>query len=474
MICKYCGAEIEDGLTLCPSCQKELTEEAPAAEETPAAEENPVEEKTPVAEEAPAEEATQKKQKFPLLPVILCGLAACAIVALILFGPKLLNAIKSGKKQPRSEGMALSQEAIQQRGVYSVQDIESPEDERMQTIVAECAGSELSNEFLQVLYRNGYYQFMNQYGMYAAMFGLDSEKPFSEQNADEGMTWEQSFLSDALNNANQIAAAKKYCEDNNIELSEELQEYLTSLPESLEESAVASGFASAQEYVETGFGKGVSVESFLKYYELLAYEEAIFDSIAVEREEVEAFYDANTDLMTSYGIAKQTVDVRHILIKPEDADGDGTSTDEEWAAAKEEADRIYALYLEDATEDNFAKLATENTDDPGSAETGGLYEGVLPGQMVQQFNDWLFNESHQAGDTDIVETTYGYHIMYYVAVKDNDAWYTDCESLCKSDKMQQLLTEITGQYPMTVYIGDIVLDEIGVPAEETETESPQG
>jgi hypothetical protein len=34
--------------------------------------------------------------------------------------------------------------------------------------------------------------------------------------------------------------------------------------------------------------------------------------------------------------------------------------------------------------------------------------------MVQSFNDWCFDASRQAGDTDIVETNYGYHVMYFV------------------------------------------------------------
>ena len=74
------------------------------------------------------------------------------------------------------------------------------------------------------------------------------------------------------------------------------------------------------------------------------------------------------------------------------------------------------------TEDNFADLASSMTDDPGSAENGGLYENIYPGQMVANFEDWCY-DSHKAGDTGIVESEYGYHIMYFVG--DSDLTYRD-------------------------------------------------
>lgn len=77
----------------------------------------------------------------------------------------------------------------------------------------------------------------------------------------------------------------------------------------------------------------------------------------------------------------------------------------------------------DRTEDSFAALATANTEDTGSKETGGLYEDVKPGDMVTEFNDWCFDESRKPGDVGMVETTYGYHIMYYVdKAADEPTW----------------------------------------------------
>ncbi|MFR8334817.1 MAG: peptidylprolyl isomerase [Oscillospiraceae bacterium] len=47
-------------------------------------------------------------------------------------------------------------------------------------------------------------------------------------------------------------------------------------------------------------------------------------------------------------------------------------------------------------------------------QRGGLYENVALGQMVEAFNDWIFDTSRKAGDVGIVETDYGCHLMYFV------------------------------------------------------------
>ena len=117
------------------------------------------------------------------------------------------------------------------------------------------------------------------------------------------------------------------------------------------------------------------------------------------------------------------VNVRHILIKFEGGTTDSTTgtttySDEEKEAAKQKAEEILDEWMSgDATEDSFAALANEKSDD-GDGTTGGLYENVYPGQMVSSFNDWCFDESRQTGNTGIIESQYGYHVMYFVGKSD--------------------------------------------------------
>lgn len=112
------------------------------------------------------------------------------------------------------------------------------------------------------------------------------------------------------------------------------------------------------------------------------------------------------------------INVRHILVSFKggtEQDGVTVYSDEEKLAAKTDAEEILAIWKAgEATEESFAALATEKTTDTGSASNGGLYENVYPGQMVTAFNDWCFDYNRKAGDTGVVETNYGYHVMYFV------------------------------------------------------------
>ncbi len=112
------------------------------------------------------------------------------------------------------------------------------------------------------------------------------------------------------------------------------------------------------------------------------------------------------------------VDVRHILVKFEKADKNDKSTtytEAEKNTAKAEAEALLKEWEDGKkTEESFAELATKKTDDTGSSGTGGLYENIYKGQMVEPFEEWCYDSSRKPGDTGLVETEYGWHIMYFV------------------------------------------------------------
>lgn len=133
-------------------------------------------------------------------------------------------------------------------------------------------------------------------------------------------------------------------------------------------------------------------------------------------------YGSSND--NSYALA----DVRHILIKfkggTTNSSGQTTYSTAEKEAAKMAAEKLYNEFKngEKVDEDTFAALATIHSDD-GNKSEGGLYEGVYPGQMVTSFNDWCFDEARKAGDHGLIETEYGWHLMFYVG--DNEQSYRD-------------------------------------------------
>ena len=114
------------------------------------------------------------------------------------------------------------------------------------------------------------------------------------------------------------------------------------------------------------------------------------------------------------------VNVRHILVAftggTTDESGNKTYSEDEKKTAKDAIEAIQTEWLANGgTEDAFAALAKEKSTDTGSKENGGLYEEVIPGKMTANFNDWCFAEERKAGDYGIVETEYGYHLIYFVS-----------------------------------------------------------
>ena len=138
-------------------------------------------------------------------------------------------------------------------------------------------------------------------------------------------------------------------------------------------------------------------------------------------------------LLTKGMHQENTVSVRHILFMTQDSSTGEALSDEEVAKAKKNAeDALKTWQSGDKTEESFAALATDLTEDTDSQSNGGLYENVLPGQMVPQFDSWIFDANRKEGDAEIVETDYGYHVIYFIS--QNGAYY---DGAIRSEKAEQ-------------------------------------
>lgn len=116
-----------------------------------------------------------------------------------------------------------------------------------------------------------------------------------------------------------------------------------------------------------------------------------------------------------------SVDVRHCFVNFNAAD-ENNVTAEEKEAAKKKADELYAKWKSgEMTDASFATFASDNTEDTGSVETGGLYEGVrVSDSMYKEFLDWCFTDGRKEGDNGIIESQSGYHIMYMKKINTED------------------------------------------------------
>ena len=131
---------------------------------------------------------------------------------------------------------------------------------------------------------------------------------------------------------------------------------------------------------------------------------------------------ASFSLAKLVGIRTQpdTVKVRHILVATTQRDPQtGTMTPiRDTASARKIIDSIRTALQ---TGSNFDTVAAKVSDDPGSKDKGGVYENIVSGGMVSEFNDFIFGNS--AGAEDVVKTEFGYHYIEILSQKGGSAAY---------------------------------------------------
>jgi hypothetical protein len=169
-------------------------------------------------------------------------------------------------------------------------------------------------------------------------------------------------------------------------------------------------------------------------------------------------------------------DVRHLLVKFEggttdEESGETVYSDEEKAAAKKKAQEYLDMWKNGAAnEDSFIELVKKYSQDSYS-EDGGLFENIHPGSnYVENFKNWATDPARQPGETGIIETEYGYHVMYFVGWSElNYRDYMITEQLRDADQeawLQEILDNVEAD--ILDYSGlelDLVLDPGG---QETE------
>ena len=132
---------------------------------------------------------------------------------------------------------------------------------------------------------------------------------------------------------------------------------------------------------------------------------AAASQVSVSDADIKSYYDQNAKRYTT----EEQRRASHILITaPKDAPA------KDRAAAKAKADALLAQLRKNPAD--FAKLAKENSQDPGSAERGGDLDYFGKGMMVKQFEDAAYKLG-KGQISDVVESEFGYHIIQVTDIK---------------------------------------------------------
>jgi len=88
---------------------------------------------------------------------------------------------------------------------------------------------------------------------------------------------------------------------------------------------------------------------------------------------------------------------------------------ERTAVALAEAERILAEWRGGAaTEESFIELVREYSGDFRGEADPGFYEVPRNSGFVEEFEEWATASNRRPGDVEIVETQFGFHIMFYI------------------------------------------------------------
>ena len=467
MNCKFCNEPLPEEVTLCPACGKENAEEVtvPETEETvlEATEETPeetAEETVEVSEEEESDEAPAKPKRslWVTIVAIVGGIALLAVLVCAV-----IYRMNAGKIKAES---------------YTVSDAKAQRER--DTVIAVVGDRELTNSELQVYYWQGVNEFYNYmaYYMDVASLGLDLSQPLDQQFYDEanGVTWQQYFVDMAMDTWHRYAALGELAESEGFTLDEEAQAYLSTVTEELETMAVSYGYESAADMLSKDMGPACDVEGYRRYVELNFYVgqyfNTVYDRLEPSMEELEQYYEENEDTLKAMGIendGSKYVNARHILIHPtggtlNEETGNLEYSQAEWETCRQQAQDLLDQWLAgDRTEDSFALLAMEHTQDTGSQSTGGLYTNIAKGQMVAPFEEWCFDESRVYGDTGLVQTNYGYHIMYYVS--SEPVWVSELRSQLVNERSTEFVTNTVENTPVELFKQKIVLGQTSIGEE---------
>ena len=358
------------------------------------------------------------------------------------------------------------------KGSYTVSDEEAIA--QASKVVATMGDQQLTNADLQIYYWMQVVSFLNEYGSYASYFGLDHTQPLDTQMMDEELTWQQYFLSCAVEawtayeSLSQEAIAAGFDQS-----SADYQTYIATLRDEVTAGAIASGYESLEDMMTKFVGVGSNEEAYFRYqqnyYLGYLYFNDLYEQMIPTDEQITAYFEANADAYAENDVTRDSgnyIDVRHILIMPTGGttvDGTTTYSEEEWEAARVEAQTILDNWLAgEATEETFADLANVNSDDSDGTD-GGLNTYVYEGQMVPEFDAWCFDPARQVGDYGMVKTQFGYHVMYFSG--SHPIWFVTAQADLESEIAAGIVPSVTEKYEITVDYESMVLGNVDLTAQ---------
>ena len=247
------------------------------------------------------------------------------------------------------------------------------------------------------------YDFIYYYIDYTKYFDISDDSYYTDDQIDKAIAW-------AKKTADMLAT----CEN-----AESFKDTVANLAyQGIANQSISYSYYTAYDKINIAYRDWITDNSRIRGdIKVFENNSITTDAYGNEVKELKGYYVVCYEGMTDN---KHTMSaVRHLLVKFTD---DTEVTTESKNAAMKKAENLLKQWQEgEATEDSFKELVSIYTDDESSAQTGGLYEYIhKKSPYVENFLNWAIAKDRTAGDVEIIETEYGYHIMYFVKHHDMD------------------------------------------------------
>lgn len=226
-----------------------------------------------------------------------------------------------------------------------------------------------------------------------------------------------------------------------------------------DETARSRGYADAQTMLTALYGEGAEPEGYAAFARDLATSEAYSETLGGGEHteaELEAYYDAHAEEYKNiFHVEKnddRPMDVRIIRFYPNDLNSDA-----DWQSAEERARAAETEFRKDPTDEKFAALADERTEDFKSP-AGGLYPGLGP-EGKGPLAEWLFPDegTRAAGDLTLLRESDAWALCYVSALGERTSWQLAVEQDLRRDDCLKALDALRQTYVFQRYPENIDL-----------------
>jgi hypothetical protein len=254
-------------------------------------------------------------------------------------------------------------------------------------------------------------EYVNQYGEYIYLTGLDTSKALDQQvyDKDTGKSWADYFLDSAIDNAKYTSALYDAAKAAGHTLSNQEQNFIQQLIDNMEVYAEYYGYINTNQYMVAVYGEGATTESFAAYYEVITMASSFYTAYA---EDLRASYNSPIlrDFEGNESYKYNSYSYASCFLSAENYP----------------ADEIELLAQELASPDNntFNKLFLACYERLNS-DLHTKYENSLYSIIPAPLQDWLSSSERKPGDITALRSEnssgqlQGYYVVLYQGVRDN-------------------------------------------------------